>query len=177
MKLRLKIVVAAVALGTAGLLAVGAYAESAAHQATLSPEASALNAMGFSTTELAATSTPASPGASAATGKAKGHPLRRLRVFMRKNTLHGQIVVQTKKNGPVTVDVQRGTVTAVTGNQVTVKSTDGVTWTWTEGSKIAVVQNRKHADWSAVKVGENVGVAGATVNGTLTARLVIIVAS
>ena len=87
--------------------------------------------------------------------------------------LHGEVVVQTK-DGDKTIDVQRGTVTAVTDTTVTVKSTDGFTSTWTFGDPLRVVQHGQKTDKSAVKTGEEIGIAGAKNGSTVTANLIVI---
>jgi hypothetical protein len=44
--------------------------------------------------------------------------------------LHGQVTIQKPGGGYETLDVQRGTVTAVSATSLTVKSTDGYTTTY-----------------------------------------------
>jgi hypothetical protein len=86
---------------------------------------------------------------------------------------HGEVVVQTKK-GDKTVDVQRGTVTAITGSSVTVKSADGFTQTWAFGSPLRVVEHRATVQPSEVKTGIQIGVAGVKNGSTVTANLIVI---
>lgn len=157
-------------LGLAGLLGLSACGAAPSATAGVADEAVALQAVGL----LAAEPSPAAsadPGPSADPGKQRRPGVRK---FLRKNTLHGETTVQGK-NGPRTIVVQRGTVTAAAETSVTVKSTDGFTLTWTLGDKLRVVQNRAKADKSAVKVGAEVGVAGAKTGDTTTARLVVVV--
>jgi predicted small lipoprotein YifL len=147
----------------------------------LGPEAGALAAMGFDLGSLEAA--PADPGslgaAPAASASAdstgdKPHPRRhKLRVFLRNNVLHGEVVVQTK-DGPKTVVVQRGTVTAIDATTVTVKSSDGFTLTWTFGEPLHVVEHRESVQPSQVAVGAQVGIAGAKNGDASTARLIVI---
>jgi hypothetical protein len=92
---------------------------------------------------------------------------------LRKNTLHGEMTVQ-RKDGVRTIVVQRGTVTAVDGRTVTVKSSDGFALTWTLGEPIRVVRDKKPADLSAVQAGAEVGVAGAKEGGTAVARRIVL---
>ncbi len=146
--MKLRIALATTALGVVALLGVSACGQlgNAAFGAAtdMSPEASALTALGFSNEDVVpaadtspspdATGTPA-PGASGQ--PKKGAPanrplLRRLTVrrALARNVEHGEMVVQTK-DGDKTIDVQRGTVTAISSTTVTVKSTDGFTETWT----------------------------------------------
>jgi len=152
-------------LGLAGLLGLSACGDGAAPAAAdFSAEASALQEVGFESGLAAA---PA-PSASAA-------PKKRIaaRKLLRKNTLHGEMTVQGK-NGVRTVVVQRGTVTAVTAGGLSVKSTDGFALTWTYGDKLRVVQDKKTVQTSALKVGAEVGVAGATAGSATSARLIVV---
>ena len=95
------------------------------------------------------------------------------RRYLRKNTLHGEVAVQGK-DGPRTIAVQRGTVTAVDAKSVSVKSTDGFAWTWTLGDKLKVVQDKKKVAADAVKVGTQVGVAGRKEGDAVVARLIVL---
>ena len=78
------------------------------------------------------------------------------------------------KDGVRTIVVQRGTVTAAGGKSVSVRSADGFALTWTLGDKLRVVQDRKKVEPSAVKVGAEVGVAGARSGDAPTARLIAV---
>jgi hypothetical protein len=109
--------------------------------------------------------------ASAQAGDAPRRPIRR---YLRKNTLHGEIVVQTKNDGVQTVLVQRGAVTAVTSGGVTVKSADGFTLTWTFGPNLRIVQNKEAVQASALKTGQEIGVAGIKDDNSDIARLIAI---
>ena len=95
-------------------------------------------------------------------------------MLLRKNTLHGEAVVKTKDGGTQTVAVQRGEVTAIDGNSMTVKSTDGFTMTWTFGEDLRVVERRATVQPSEVKVGATLGVAGAKDGDKGVARLILI---
>jgi hypothetical protein len=161
------------ALGLAGLLglsACGAAAGAGAAPATaadVAQEATALQAVGFETGLEAA------PTPSASAAPKKGERRNAARKFLRKNTLHGEMTVQGK-DGVRTVVVQRGTVTAVTAGGFSVKSTDGFALTWTFGDKLRVVQDKKAVQTSVLKVGVEVGVAGATAGGATSARLIAV---
>ncbi|WP_250038339.1 hypothetical protein [Paractinoplanes maris] len=85
------------------------------------------------------------------------------RAYLRKNTLHGEVVV-SGKDGNRTIVVQRGTVTATTDKTLSVKSSDGFTLSWTKGDKLKVR--------GALKTGAEVGVAGAKDGDATVARLV-----
>ncbi len=153
----------------------------------VSAETEALTALGFDTTGAPIVTDPApapstdagapggaggaAPGAKAS--KAPRAGVRGIRRYLRKNTLHGEFVVRTK-DGTKTVDVQRGTVTAIDAKTVTVKSTDGFTLTWTFGNPINVLEHRTTVQPSAVKVGTEIGVAGTKDGSTTSARLIVI---
>src|SRR5215468_5188961 len=90
-------------------------------------------------------------------GKPTGH----------RELLHGERVVKDKDGTIITVDVQRGTVTAVSASTMTVRSSDGTTWTWTLNSdtKVRGADLKKEAV-SSIKVGNTVGVAGQRIADT-----------
>ncbi|SCF46915.1 hypothetical protein [Micromonospora mirobrigensis] len=182
---------AAVALGVAGCgpaqVAQGPATQTAVDvAAAMGVEGQALAAMGFDPAELdpsGAASTDAedpagaAPSASAAPKGERVKEWRKrhgARVLLRRNTLHGEAVVQTKDGGTRTVVVQRGQVTAIDGDSMTVKSTDGFTLTWAFGEKLRVVERRATVQPTAVKVGTTVGVAGAKDGDRDVARLVLI---
>jgi hypothetical protein len=96
----------------------------------------------------------------------------RKRALLRQNTLHGEVVVQTRE-GARTIVVQRGTVTAITETSVTVKSPDGFTLTWTFGDKLRVIEHRKKIETDAISTGDEIGVAGAREGDKTIARLLV----
>jgi hypothetical protein len=96
-----------------------------------------------------------------------------LRKHLRKNTLHGEVTVQGK-DGVKTITVQRGTVTAVDAQTVSVKSTDGFAQTWTFGDKLRVVQDRKAVERTALKTGAEIGLAGQKDGDRSVARLIVV---
>jgi hypothetical protein len=175
---RIGLALATALLGGAGLLGLAACSPAtAAADAALSPEGRALAAMGYDQADLRAA--PADPApAPSASGSASGPNTKArkralARIMLRRNTLHGEATVQTK-NGVQTVDVQRGTVTAIDDRSMTVKSTDGFALTWTFGTPLRVVEHRTTVQPSAIIVGTQVGVAGVKSGGTTTARLIVI---
>ncbi|MGH3659244.1 MAG: hypothetical protein ACRDUA_21560, partial [Micromonosporaceae bacterium] len=87
-----------------------------------------------------------------------------------KRVLHGEFVVSTK-DGPRTIVVQRGEITAIDDDSMTVKSSDGFSLTWTYGKKLRVLERRRTVDGDALKVGERVGVAGGDAKSGAVARL------
>jgi hypothetical protein len=161
MKIRFVVLAAAVLVGLAACGATSA-------TSSLTPEADALTSVGFTSADLAPAADP-----SPSTSGAAGHRAGKLRRELGRHVEHGEVVVRTK-DGDKTVDVQRGTVTAVTGSSVTVKSTDGFTETWAFGSPLRVVENRTTVQTSEVKTGVEVGVAGVKNGSTVTANLIVI---
>ena len=122
----------------------------------------ALQAIGFEALSMASPTPTPTPGKGR---RGHGHGL------LRGNTLHGEVVVQTKE-GTRTVVVQRGTVTAITDMSITVKSSDGYTLTWAFGDKLRVVERRTTIQPKDVAVGTTVGVAGAKDGDRNVARLI-----
>ncbi|WBB73829.1 hypothetical protein O7602_29965 [Micromonospora sp. WMMD1128] len=187
---------AAAALGLAGCGAaqsgvdaaqsgVGAAGESAVEvAAAMGVDGQALAALGVDPADLdvdpVAAPAPSASGTPEAGPKRKGDRAQewrkrgRARVLLRKNTLHGEVVVQTKEKGTKTVAVQRGAVTAIDATSVTVKSTDGFTMTWTFDEKLRVVERRATIRSTDVKVGTTVGVAGTKEGDKGVARLIVV---
>ncbi|NUT35260.1 MAG: hypothetical protein HOV79_19575 [Hamadaea sp.] len=162
--------------------AAGAAIEEAA---SFTPEGEALAAMGFDPQQIAAAEpgfalAAAEPQPSASPSTKPGKRLadwrkrKALRVMLTRNTLHGEAVVQKKDGTTVTIAVQRGVITALTETSVTVKSADGYTLTWTLGDGLRVVEKRRSVQPSAVKVGQEVGIAGAKEGDASIARFILI---
>jgi hypothetical protein len=175
--MKIRVAFATAALGAAALLGLTACGGTDLTD-SLTPEATALTAVGFSEPELAPddpTPAPSSSAAGSASAAAKPHKGRRpvLRRELARHVEHGEVVVQTKE-GDKTVDVQRGTVTAITSTSVTVKSADGFTQTWAFGSPLKVVEHRATVQPSEVKTGIQIGVAGVKKGSTVTANLIVI---
>jgi hypothetical protein len=172
--MRIRLVLATAAIGLLGGMSLAACARS--DTSALTPEGQALVAMGFDSADLVAAGELApdaqglSPAASAKPGK---HRLRPGRVTLRKNVLHGEAVVQAD-TGTKTVDVQRGSVTAIDDKTVTVKSTDGFTLTWTFGTPLHVIEHRTSVQPTAIKVGTEIGIAGTKDGSTVNAHLIVI---
>ncbi|HEY2675218.1 MAG TPA: hypothetical protein VGJ07_33220 [Rugosimonospora sp.] len=171
--------VALIGLTACGQLASGTAANTTADSTTMTPEASALSQLGFSPQDVTLASDPSpSPTASSAprAGARAKHPALRaltIRRALARNVEHGEVVVKTK-DGDKTLDVQRGTVSAINSTTVTVKSSDGFTLTWTIGSPIHVIEHRTSVQPSSVAVGANVGIAGTKSGSTVTASLLVI---
>ena len=79
--------------------------------------------------------------------------------------VHGEATVKDNTTGKWVVRIwQRGTVTKVDGDQVTVKSDDGTSWTWTLGSDATA------KDAGALKKGDTASLTGTrSDSGTRTA--------
>ncbi|HEX7744408.1 MAG TPA: hypothetical protein VF462_03985 [Micromonosporaceae bacterium] len=170
------------ALGLTGCgLARGSAQDATGPTAAVEAEGQALTALGFHPVDMQPlglqdprTAPSATPGP-AEQAKPGEQPRRRhpLRSLLRKNTLHGEIVVQTDA-GIRTIAVQRGTVTAIDAGSMTVKSTDGFTMTWTFDADLRVIERRTTVQPADVEVGTEVGVAGAKDADRATARLIVI---
>ncbi|MGH3714670.1 MAG: hypothetical protein ACRDT4_14600 [Micromonosporaceae bacterium] len=132
----------------------------------LSAEEEALLDLGYDATEIAPG--PAS-SASADGPKRDRHGHRKIG----KRVLHGELVISTKK-GPQTILLQRGTITAIDGDSMTVKSADGHTVTWTFAKNLRVIERRKTVNGDALKVGEKIGVVGGKTGDGGAARLILI---
>jgi hypothetical protein len=116
----------------------------------------------------------ADPAPSTSPSVSERRERRKDRALLRKNVLHGEVVVRTKDGGTKTVAVQRGEVTAIDDSSMTVKSSDGYTATWTFGDALRVVERRKTVQPSDVTPGTQVGVAGAKDGDKYVARLIVL---
>jgi hypothetical protein len=85
--------------------------------------------------------------------------------------VHGQFTEPRQGGGYQTVDVQRGTVTAVSSSSITVKSADGYSATYVVSSSTEV--NAKAAGIGTVKAGDTVGLTATVSNGKATAASII----
>lgn len=89
-------------------------------------------------------------------------------------TVHGIFVVKTK-NGYVTMQMQRGTVSGISGSTFTVESSDHYSQQYTEDSNTKVRIDRQQASFSQLKNGELVGVlAMKNSDGSYTAKFIIV---
>jgi hypothetical protein len=99
---------------------------------------------------FSAATTPTTGTATPDAGKhARGGWLRRLE--------HGEFTVRTK-SGHEVIAVQRGQVTSVTATQITVKSADGFTATYTVDANTKVRKAKQAATIAAVHTGDKIGV-------------------
>jgi hypothetical protein len=85
--------------------------------------------------------------------------------------LHGQATFRAK-TGTRTLAFERGTVESAAGSVLTVRASDGVTWTWDLVASTLFRRGGHTAARSTVASGDQVLVVGQVVNGTNDARLV-----
>lgn len=119
------------------------------------------------------TPSPGTPTAPNGTATAPGHPHHRGAPEaggMAGRALHGEFVVRDGKGGYRTVDVQRGTVTAVSSTSLTVKSLDGTSITYVVSPGTTV--NAARDGIANVKTGHQVAVVATKSGSTLTATQV-----
>ncbi|NUP50201.1 MAG: hypothetical protein HOW97_23260 [Catenulispora sp.] len=107
----------------------------------------------------------AAKGAEQAKKDAKKHAGRHHRLGM-----HGERTVKGKDGKTVVQEWQAGTVTAVSGHTVTVKSADGFTMTWTLDS---ATKMRAGTTGATAKVGDKVLVEGVKSGSVNQARVVV----
>lgn len=119
---------------------------------------------------FAAASSPAAPSPAptapspTAPSTAKAHQHRALL----DRVEHGEVTLSTKQGDKV-VDLQRGTVTAVSATSVTVRSTDGFTATYTVGSGTKVRKDKAASTIGNVADGDRVRVVATKTGNTDTA--------
>ena len=85
--------------------------------------------------------------------------------------IHGQLTEPKAGGGYQTVDMQRGTVTAVSSSSITVKSADGYTATYVVTSSTEV--NAQAAGIGTIKVGDSVDLVATVSKGTATAASIV----
>ena len=120
----------------------------------------------------AATSTAAQPGA--AVRRVALRRIRRALVRLRLlGGMYGQYTFETKK-GSRTLAFERGTVTSVAGADVTVRATDGTTWTWVLTSASVVRDDGSRTTAQTLAVGQPVFAGGPVTGTTRDARLIAI---
>jgi hypothetical protein len=163
--------VAALAIG--GVLGGGAAAGFGIASAVSGPTSAGTSA---STTAANPAETSASTSAGAATGTKPNHPKAgrypRIRALLASRVEHGELVLKGRNGTAVTMDVQRGQVTAVSVTSISLRSDDGYTVTYAVGAGTKVRLDGTPKAIGDVKVGGTAGVL-ATKNGdTMTATQV-----
>lgn len=163
MKRTLLVATAATIAGGVTAFSIASYASSD-EKAPASADAYTAAALDLADTS-SAPSPPSPPGPPSKPGSAKAG---------QRQFQHGEAVVRDKTGKLITVDRQRGSVTAASATSLTVKSSDGTSWTWTINKDTKVRgPNLKIEPVSDVKVGDTVAVGGQRSGDTRTARAVI----
>ncbi|MFG2021061.1 DUF5666 domain-containing protein [Actinomadura geliboluensis] len=141
--------------GAAGLLGLGLYVAAPAFAADPAPSAS-----------------PTAPHARPDKGHpGKGHPFRQAHGARAFRGVHGEATVK-RKDGFHLATWQRGKITSVSSSGVTVRSEDGVSWTWAANGDTRVRKDGEKSALKALANGDQVIVAGERSGNTRTARLI-----
>jgi hypothetical protein len=117
-----------------------------------------------------ATPTASTPATRASAVRRLGRALVRMRLL---GGIHGEYTFQTK-SGPRTLAFERGTVLSVAGSDVTVRATDGTTWTWVLTSTSIVREDGSRTTAKSLASGQLVFAAGPVTGTTRDARLIVI---
>ncbi|WP_239329229.1 hypothetical protein [Frankia sp. CiP3] len=130
------------------------------------------------TVALADSGGPVTPTANATTATADpisevASDVRGHRAWLADKGVHGEFVARTA-DGFKTFEVQKGTVTAVSGSSLTVRSDDGYTVSYSVTDSTIVRRGKNKVDISTVKAGEKI-VIGARVDGQTRTALRVIV--
>ena len=130
----------------------------------------ALAAQGATSTARQGATTTTSPGKA----KAKAGALGRAgwRHALGRRVLHGEVTLQTQQ-GTKTVVMAHGTVTALSKDAITVKSSDGVQTSFKLDGDTRFGFRNEPAPTAELKVGEDAFVTGEKSGGTATARRVV----
>jgi hypothetical protein len=134
-----------------------------------------VSAGGAALAAQSATSTTQAPSAGGTVNKAPGGALSRSggwRHALGRRVLHGEVTVQTRE-GVKTLVMARGKVTALAGDAITVKSSDGVETSFTIDGGTRFGFRNEPAPSAELKVGEDAFVAGEKSGGQATARRVV----
>jgi Domain of unknown function (DUF5666) len=118
-----------------------------------------------------ATSTTRAPSANANKSKALGRGAG-WRHALGRRVLHGEVTLQTKE-GTRTVVMAYGTVTALSKDAITVKSSDGVETSFKLDGDTRFGFRNEPAPSAELKVGEDAFVSGEKSGGSATAKRVV----
>ncbi|RCG31842.1 hypothetical protein DQ384_09980 [Sphaerisporangium album] len=88
--------------------------------------------------------------------------------------IHGESTVRARGGGFAVYTWQRGAVTTASASSLSVKSADGVTWTWTLNADTKVRKNGSKATASALAAGDTVFVLGRPDGDARTAQGVVV---
>ncbi len=131
----------------------------------------ALTAVGVGVAAASPQPTPASPGSTSTTSAGASTAAHQHKWGLERRALHGEVTLGGAKKQRV-IDFQRGTVTAVDGNTVTVKSVDGFTASYVAGPKTKVRKDKAPSTIAAVGVNDRVRVVALKTGTTDTLRLI-----
>jgi len=123
-------------------------------------QSSAPPATGTPATRTPATRTPATGGAPGKPGRHRGGLLSRVE--------HGEFTVRTPHGNQI-LDVQRGTVSAVSGQSISVRSPDGFSATYAIGPQTKVRKDRKPAGTGQLAQDDRILVIAVTRGSATTA--------
>jgi hypothetical protein len=99
---------------------------------------------------------------------------RRILAFFLLRGVDGQFTLQTR-HGPKTLAFERGVIAAVSaGKSITVKASDGTTWTWDLTSATVVRDRQGKVSESELTAGTPVWAGGPVIQGTKDARLIVV---
>jgi hypothetical protein len=99
---------------------------------------------------------------------------RRIFAFFLLRGVDGQFTVQTRK-GIKTLAFERGVIQSVSaGKSITVRASDGTTWTWGLVSTTVVRDRQGKVSESQLTAGTPVWAGGPVVQGTKDARLIVV---
>lgn len=99
---------------------------------------------------------------------------RRVLGFFLLRGVDGQFTMRTRQ-GTRTLAFERGVIeSASTGKSITVKASDGTTWTWDLGAATVVRDQQGKASQSQLAPGTPVWVGGPVVQNAKDARLVVV---
>jgi hypothetical protein len=99
---------------------------------------------------------------------------RRVLAFFLLRGVDGQFTIQTRQ-GTKTLAYERGVIGSVTaGKSITVKASDGTTWTWDLVTATVVRDRKGKVSQSALTPGTPVWVGGPVSGGTKDARLIVV---
>ncbi len=99
---------------------------------------------------------------------------RRIFAFFLLRGVDGQFTMQAR-NGTKTLAFERGVIQSVSaGKSITVKASDGTTWTWDLASATVVRDRQGKVSESELTAGTPVWAGGPVVQGTKDARLIVV---
>jgi hypothetical protein len=99
-----------------------------------------------------------------------GRRLARLRLL---GGMYGQYTFGTKQ-GPRTLAFERGAISSIAGNDVTIRASDGTTWVWVLTGTSVVREDGTRMPTSTLKQGQTVFAGGPVASGLRDARLIVI---